>query len=195
MRGKEGRRMKRRTILLVFCSLFVFHLPAAPLPLSGIEYLSGWINGKIKEKGSLNGMPFSVAFNFDSQSVQEKLSLDLKGQLDFVIEPGGTIIFDPRANAELFTNFLMKYTFPWGEKFKVYLKGGAGMIYMTMPTREQGTQFNFTPQFGMGFHWFLNEKKAVTVEYRRRHLSNAAMRRPNKGIDVDIMLAGISSFF
>ncbi len=187
--------MKRRAILLFCCSLFVFHLPAASLSVRGTEFLSGWINGKVKEKGSLNGMPFLVAFNFDSTPVQEKFSLDLKGQLDFVVEPGVTIVFDPEANAEIFTNFLMKYTFPWGEKFKVYLKGGAGMIYMTMPTREQGTQFNFTPQVGMGFHWFFNEKKAVTVEYRRRHLSNAGFDQPNKGIDVDMVLAGVASFF
>ncbi|MBN2483357.1 MAG: acyloxyacyl hydrolase [Candidatus Omnitrophica bacterium] len=185
--------MRKRLILLVSCSFFVFHL--AGFSLTGIEYFTGWVNGKVKEKGSFNGMPVSVAFNFDSRPVQEKLSLDLKGQLDFVVEPGITAVFDPAAEAEVFTNFLIKYTFPVDWRLKPYLKAGAGLIYMTLNSREQGTQFNFTPQIGVGAHWCINEKKALTLEYRFRHLSNAAARKPNKGIDVDMMLVGVSNFF
>jgi hypothetical protein len=62
---------------------------------------------------------------------------------------------------------------------------------MTLHTRQQSTQFNFTEHLGAGMHYFFGKNTAFTLEGRARHLSNASIKEPNKGIDSYFVLAGI----
>ena len=76
-----------------------------------------------------------------------------------------------------------------------YVKFGAGPVYISQHTREQSTQFNFVDTAGVGFNWFYKENLAFSFEYRYRHLSNASIKHPNKGIDTNSFLVGMSFFF
>jgi len=66
---------------------------------------------------------------------------------------------------------------------------------MSQKTIEQGTQYNFLPQGGMGCHFFIQDDIAISAEYRYRHLSNNSISRRNGGIDANMALLGISFFF
>jgi len=66
---------------------------------------------------------------------------------------------------------------------------------MTLHTREQSTQFNFTEQASIGMHYFFTKNTAFTAEYRFRHLSNADIRQPNRGISTNFVTAGITYKF
>ena len=166
------------------------------LELESVDILSGYFWGDLKDpQDDYQGVPLFVGLNFDAKPLFSKIGINTKGRLDFVVEPFANTIISPDGNAEVGSNFLIKYVFPLSEKFQPYFKGGLGMLYMSQHTREQGSQYNFLPQAGVGFHYFIKDTVAISCEYRYRHLSNNGFADPNGGIDVDMALAGISFFF
>jgi opacity protein-like surface antigen len=180
----------KRVVGIFFISFFFLSYGYC---LDGVEFFTGYLRGDLKELGDYECVPFLASFDFDIQSVFKRVGID--SDIDFVIEPFLNTVVNPKSNIEVGTNFLVKYTMPLTKKVKVYLKGGVGIIYMSLHTREQSTQYNFLPQIGVGFHYFLKENLALNFEYRYRHLSNASIKLPNKGIDADLFLTGFSIFY
>jgi Lipid A 3-O-deacylase (PagL) len=175
--------------LLVF--IFLFFVCADAFALDGVGVLTGYFDGSLKYKADYRGIPILVPFNFtlkDSDGV-------LKPKVEFIVEPFVNTIVSPDMNIEAGSNFLLNLVLPLNERFMPFLKGGVGALYMSQHTREQGSQWNFLPQAGMGFYWFFDETTAFTCEYRFRHLSNCGIVKPNGGINVRMILAGITYFF
>lgn len=178
--------------LILVC--FIFAKPA--LCVDSIEILSGYLRGTLDGKKDYEGIPVFVAFNYEGNSfIRDNTGLHIKGELNFVIEPFFTVITSPNDNVEAGVNFLCKYAFPLRGSIKPYVKLGVGVLYMTQHTREQSTQYNFLPQAGLGVNYLLNDTTALSFEYRTRHLSNASIKAPNKGIDADLLLMGVSFSF
>ena len=124
------------------------------------------------------------------------MGLDLKQLLQFQIEQFIGFITSPRNNFETGTNFWLKIGFfPDTWKFQPYGKVGSGLDYMTLHTRDQSTQINFTEQFALGMHYYITENTAFTLESRMRHLSNCGIKEPNHGINSYSLLTGISYKF
>ena len=177
--------------------LFIFLVSFQPVfALDSIEFLSGYLSARLEEKEDYQALPFLVSFNFDLKPfIEEKTGFNFKGEFNFSLEPFISYVYTPDSNVEVGVNFLGKYVFDFWEKVKLYLKGGLGVLYMSQHTREQSTQYNFLPQAGMGFSFFINETTSFNLEYRYRHLSNASFKNPNSGIDADLILGGIAIHF
>ncbi|MBU1121874.1 MAG: acyloxyacyl hydrolase [Candidatus Omnitrophota bacterium] len=184
-----------KKILLAIAFLGILLLPIKIYTLDSIEVFSGYLEANIREKNEYQGIPLFIAFNFDANPTFSNIGLEPEGDLNFVVEPFFHTIISPDLNIEIGSNFLMKYSYPLTERIHPYAKGGLGVVFMTQHTREQSTQYNFLPQVGGGIQFFLNEITALSLEYRYRHLSNASFKRPNKGIDTNLILTGISYFF
>ncbi len=187
-----------KKILVSIIGVFILFSGSAAfaLTLEGVDVLSGYFWGDLKSpQNDYEGIPLLVGLNFDAKPLFSKIGINTAGRLDFVLEPFANTIISPDANVEVGSNFLIKYVFPLSDTFQPYFKGGLGMLYMSQHTREQGSQYNFLPQAGVGFHYFLKDNLALSCEYRYRHLSNNGFEDPNGGIDVEMGLAGISFFF
>jgi len=76
-----------------------------------------------------------------------------------------------------------------------FLEGGAGLIVSTDRLEGLGSSFNFAPQGGAGFHYFLAREWAFTFAYRFWHASNAGTAQPNRGANVNIVFIGVAYFF
>ena len=163
--------------------------------LDGIEIYSGFFEANLKNNDDYQGIPLLVSLNYSVKEAFSKIGLNTKGKVDFVLEPFANTIISPEANVEVGSNFLIKYVFPLSEKIQPYFKGGLGVLYMSQKTEEQGTQYNFLPQAGVGVHFFIDENTALSCEYRYRHLSNNSFDDRNGGIDANMALVGISFFF
>jgi len=50
---------------------------------------------------------------------------------------------------------------------------GLGVLATTKRIPRGEASFNFTPQAGVGIHYFLGPHRAVVAEYRFHHISNA----------------------
>ena len=130
-------------------------------------------------------------FDFDIKPLMRKLNFDLPVLMQFQIEPYISPIISPESNVELGTAFFLKFgLLPSNFRIQPYFKFGTGFSYMSLHTREQSTQFNFIDPVGLGTHYFLNKNTALTLEGRLRHLSNAAIKKPNKGINTYFILLG-----
>ncbi|MBU0548946.1 MAG: acyloxyacyl hydrolase [Candidatus Omnitrophica bacterium] len=189
-------------IAVVIISLLSLAIPGRAwagretVSLAGIEFLFGYGQGDLDYGEDYKIIPLLVAFDFDIKALTKKIGFNPASMVQFQIEPFLGLITQPKTNLEIGNSFLFKLGLvPDDWKLQPYLKGGAGMIYMTQHTIEQSTQFNFIPQAGAGLHYFINSDTALTAEYRFRHLSNASIKHPNSGIDADIYLFGIARRF
>jgi hypothetical protein len=190
--------------IAVFICCALFSLISAPgladegktKTLEAIEVLTGFSSGKLQEKKSYRLIPLFVDFDLDLKPLIRKLNLDPKQLIQFQIEPYISYVSSPQDNVETGLNFMLKVgVLPQTSKFQPYLKAGAGLLYMSQHTREQGTQFNFNEQVGVGLHYFLTKGTYLTIEGRYRHLSNCSIKRPNRGIENYFALAGLSYEF
>ena len=195
--------MKKLAKLVFSASLFTCLLfltswadEGKPKFLKGIEFLGGFGHSNLEEQGDYDFIPLFVGFDFDLKPLIKKIGINYPGLVEFVEEPGFALVIAPDSNVEIANNFLFKIgILPETSKFQPYFKGGAGMIYITQHTREQGSQFNFNQYAGAGFHYFFKKNMAFTAEYRYRHLSNADIDKPNSGINAHMGLIGISYQF
>lgn len=164
--------------------------------LEGVEFFTGFAEGKLSEKEDYQLTPFMIAFDFNLKLLTQKINFNPAQLLQFQIEPFISFASSPDTNMETGAAFLFKIgILPQSAKFQPYIKAGLGMVYMTQHTREQSTQFNFTEQVGVGAHYFFGKNTAFTLEGCYRHLSNASMKRPNRGIETYYVLTGISYLF
>ena len=145
--------------------------------------------------GHYEVIPILPQFGFNINPLAEKLHIKPRGILECVVEPLMNVVINPDTNAEVGCSFFLKYSDHITSRIAPYVEGGLGMVYTTQHTREQGTQYNFISQVGVGLQFFLNEKFALTGGYRYRHMSNAGLDHPNRGINHHFALLGLSYFF
>ncbi|MCM8763167.1 MAG: acyloxyacyl hydrolase [Candidatus Omnitrophica bacterium] len=164
--------------------------------LKEIGLFTGYANGDLIDKDDYCLILTIVRLGFDLKPFLNKFNFNPPGLVEFEFEPFANTLISPDPNAEIGFNLLLKYGLPLTQRLYPYLEGGVGFVYTTQHTLEQSTQYNFIPQAGAGIIYFLKKDSlAVTAGYRYRHLSNASIKAPNKGINVDMALVGLSLFY
>lgn len=120
-----------------------------------------------------------------------------RGTIQFVLEPFLGVIRAPEWGYEVGLDLFLRYSYPVLRRVSAYLEAGAGPIYLSPHTGEQGHGgFNFLDQAGAGIQVFLREDAALSVGYRYRHTSHGGFRSsPNAGIDGHSVIIGLSLFF
>jgi opacity protein-like surface antigen len=199
---------KKRFLLVIVFLVIIFSL------YSGVSYceveegqeeaggikefsvLTGWGKGKLKyNQGDYEIVPLHFQIGFDVTSWLDKMNIEQRGNLRFLLEPFLNTVTSPSTNIETGNNFVIKYSHPITQKVSAYLEGVLGLLYTTQHTAEQGMQFNFSQQGGVGITYLFTENKAINFGFRRRHFSNADIKQPNSGIDMDYFLLGVSIFY
>jgi len=159
--------------------------------LEAVEFLAGYSWGELCQQEDYGSLPFIMDFDFDLKPLMRKMNFNPSFLMQFQIEPYLAPITSPSANIELGVAFLLKFgLLPSTSKIQPYIKFGAGVSYMSLHTREQSTQFNFIEPGALGVHYFFKKNTALTLEGRRRHLSNCSIKEPNGGIDTYSILLG-----
>lgn len=154
--------------------------------------LGGFMSGELDQKRDYEVIPFIFRLGFDLRPLLKNKSDNL---IELLIEPFANIVISPDNNLETGSNFLVKLAPAITQKLYPYIEGGLGIIYLTQHTREQSTQFNFTQTAGAGITFFLKKDLTFNLGYRYRHLSNASIKSPNKGIDSNSIICGITYFY
>src|SRR5262249_50259517 len=83
---------------------------------------------------------------------------------------------------------VLKWNFTRGKKIAPYgeIAGGFLITPDDLPVAHS-SNFNFVSQVGGGFHYFLREKRAVSLTGKLFHLSNAGIGHHNPGINTGLM--------
>lgn len=164
--------------------------------LREVGLLTGYASALLTDKrGNYEVIPILPQFVFDINPLVKKLRLEPPGTVEGMIEPLMNVVINPDTNAEVGCSGFLRYSQKVTSRIAPYIEGGIGMIYTTQHTHEQGTQFNFITQAGVGLQFFLTDTWAITGGYRFRHLSNADLSEDNEGIDHHFALMGLSYFF
>ncbi len=167
-------------LLLDFQKAFCFQRPEC---LKEIGIFTGTGKASLKDKDDYEIIPLGVKFGFD-----------IKGPLDFLVEPYLAGVTSPDPNFECGTGLLLRYGYKI-DRFLPFIEVGSGLQWTSQHTREEGTQWCFQLQGGGGFYYFFKQNKAINFSYRYRHFSNRDIKEPNTGIDVHAFLIGVSTFF
>lgn len=187
--------LKKRYFLFLLPFFLINFMSVSGGTLKSIEVMGGYFSTSIREREDYQVIPLFISFGFSLKSLEEKIGFNPKGILEFQIEPFLNPVLSPENNLELGVSFFFKYIFPLNKKVAPYIKMGAGPSYLTQHLREQGTQINFVEQVGAGISVFLKDNFSFNWEYRYRHLSNAGIKYPNKGVEAYLSLFGFSYFF
>ena len=163
--------------------------------LKELGIFSGYGSGSLKEQDRYELIPIIVQFGFDLKKTLAKAGFRPPGSFNLNVEPFLSFVAGPDKNMEVGCIFMLKYAHPVTKKIRVYLEGGLGPVYITQHTREQSTQFNFADQAGAGFSFLLKDNLALSLGYRFRHISNASIKKPNGGINSDMVLCGVSVLY
>jgi lipid A 3-O-deacylase len=83
-------------------------------------------------------------------------------------------------------------------RFQPWFQGAGGLIYTTHKfppmqlvshgTPGGGSVFNFTPQGGVGFHYFTRPKRSIDVGVNAVHISSASLGDRNPGVNASIQV-------
>lgn len=127
-----------------------------------------------------------------------------RGNFELLMEGAILIQTDPTDGFGAGLTAMVRYNFLSEGRFIPFVEGGAGLLGIDFdlssrrrPEAEIGGQrdgFNFSLHFGVGSHYFVSDRTALTGEVRYHHISNAETRQPNNGIDSVVFMLGVSVF-
>ena len=80
-------------------------------------------------------------------------------------------------------------------RFVPYLEGTAGAGGTSLKVPEIDSTFTFVLEAGAGLSYFVTDSLAVNAGYRFQHISNGHTSTPNRGINSDSGVVGVSFYF
>lgn len=99
-------------------------------------------------------------------------------------------------NGVSLTPIVLRWDFTGTRRIMPFVQGAGGLIWTNHkfppvgPLPEPGHQgtsvWNFTPQFGVGFQYFLKPKRSITFNANAVHISNASLGDANPGVNATI---------
>lgn len=79
--------------------------------------------------------------------------------------------------------FIVRWNFTHAKRVAPWVELGGGVLFTNKDIPLQSSDVNFTPQAAVGVNIFTREKRAVSLDFRYEHISNAGISSPNPGIN------------
>jgi hypothetical protein len=152
------------------------------------QHLPGILRGQFEYAGEL--MPYWEAFTPAPHVAETKY--EYQGQTGYVLEPygGGTY------TGVSITPIILRWNFAPSRHFAPWLQGAGGLVYtphkfppdILVPHGTPGgtSVFNFTPQGGIGFHYFVRPKRSIDFAANAIHISSASLGDRNPGVNASV---------
>ncbi len=103
------------------------------------------------------------------------------------------------------TPIMLRYNFTHGKRFMPWIQAAGGVVWTnhkypgvgnldpTDPTQTgpaaDTSVWNFTPQGGIGAHYFLKPKRSVDVSVNGVHISSASLGDKNPGVNASVQVS------
>jgi hypothetical protein len=163
------------------------------------QHLGSIFRGQFELAGEV--MPYWQAFTPAPYSVQAQC-LDPTSQLTYSCPTyygGGTF-----TGASL-TPVILRWDFKPGRRIAPWFQAAGGLIYTThkfppdylvQPGQPGGTSvWNFSPQGGIGIHYFIRPGRAITLSANGVHISSASLGDKNPGVNASVSFQIGYTFF
>jgi hypothetical protein len=116
------------------------------------------------------------------------------GNLELLVEGALLAAYEPKGGYSIGANLLFRYNFLSWRRLVPFVEIGAGLAYLELDLDSQSDGLGFSPQGGLGCHWLLSPRVALTLSWRLHHLSNAGIYNDNVGVNNSLLLVGFSYF-
>jgi len=123
------------------------------------------------------------------------------GNFELLFELTNSVIFEGAGNYLRGFTLLGRYNLILSDpKWAIYFQVGAGVVvndvYRDTSQSAIGQAIEFTPQTGIGLHYFIGTKWSIDAEAMFHHISNAGMSNSrNGGINAIGGFLGVTYFF
>jgi lipid A 3-O-deacylase len=97
------------------------------------------------------------------------------------------------------TPLILRWNLDHGRRFRPWIQGAGGLIWTNhkfppigpypVPNHLGTSVFNFTPQFGLGVHYFVKPKQSISLSANAVHISNASMGDANPGVNASVQFS------
>jgi lipid A 3-O-deacylase len=94
------------------------------------------------------------------------------------------------------TPIILRWDLKPSRHFAPWLQGAGGLVYTTHKyppdflvahgTSGGTSVFNFTPQFGVGFHYFVKPRRSIDFAANAIHISSASLGDRNPGVNASV---------
>jgi hypothetical protein len=89
---------------------------------------------------------------------------------------------------------VLKIDYDRGQRLVPFGIGGVGAMYTGLTGQDLGGPFEFDSFIGVGAHLFFSDRLAATFSWRIRHISNAGIKQPNRGLNTNFFQIGLEYF-
>jgi hypothetical protein len=94
------------------------------------------------------------------------------------------------------TPVVLRWDLSGGRRIMPFVQGAGGLIWtnhkfppvgpLPAPGHQGTSVWNFTPQFGVGFQYFLKPRRSITFNANAMHISNASLGDANPGVNATV---------
>lgn len=111
-----------------------------------------------------------------------------------MIEPQINPVFldNQLKEAEFGINLAFRYKYQVAASFFLYAQLGSGPHFITIPTLRQAHGFIFSDNLAVGISKLFAKDWMLNTEFRIRHISNASIMKPNRGMNNLFLVVGLS---
>jgi lipid A 3-O-deacylase len=88
----------------------------------------------------------------------------------------------------------LKWNFTKSARTVPYLELGGGVLFTNTEVPFATSTVNFVTHAALGFHFFVRDRRALTMNVRYEHISNAGLSVPNPGINTVQFQLGMNWF-
>jgi hypothetical protein len=117
-----------------------------------------------------------------------------RGNFELVLEGTFLAQFEPHGGWAGGGSTILRYNLLCCGRFVPFFDGGVGILNLDFDLEDQADGINFIIHAGLGTHYFLSERTALTGEWRYQHISNARINYPNRSINASAFFLGASFF-
>lgn len=117
-----------------------------------------------------------------------------RGNFEFVLEGTFLYMFEPKSGIAGGIAPGLRYNFLTNTRFVPFFHAGVGFIALDADLARQSDGLNFILQSGVGLHYFISQRSALTGEWRFHHISNASIHDRNAGINSSLFMLGLTFF-
>lgn len=110
-----------------------------------------------------------------------------EGVIGNAVHPGGHM---------LGTTLFFRFDFKPHKNVMPFFDAGSSAMHTSLAERapEISGTTQFMPQGGFGIQYFFRPQRALVIEYRYFHMSNAGLQQPNEGFNGSMMTIGFRWF-
>ncbi|MEW6272451.1 MAG: acyloxyacyl hydrolase [Thermodesulfobacteriota bacterium] len=159
---------------------------------SGLQEMGVASGYGFSERGNVQVIPLFLRFGWFFPDVIDEPLARHGVNLEWMVEPWIAGVTNHQDAVEVGVHpIVLKLAYDRGQWVVPYLTAGTGVMYTGLQGLELGGPFEFSSYGGGGIQFFFTDQLGLNLSYRWRHISNAGIEEPNRGLDTQFVLIGL----